>query len=114
VRLPRLIGLSHALDMILTGRPVSADEALRMGLANRVVEPGMAREEAERLANQIAQFPWNCVLRDRKSVYEQMDLSFKEAMKKEFQLGMSTVKSGETEFGAKRFAQGHGRHGSFE
>lgn len=114
VRLPRLIGMSNALDMILTGRAVSADEALRMGLANRVVEPGTAREEAERLANQIAQFPWNCVLSDRQSTYEQMDLSFEKAMLNEFHLGLRTVKSGETEFGAKRFAQGKGRHGSFE
>ncbi len=114
VRLPRLIGLSHALDMILTGRPVGADEAFRMGLANRVVEHGKAREEAERLANEIAEFPWNCVLSDRRSAYEQMDLSFKDAMMNEFRLGMSTVESGETEFGAKRFANGKGRHGSFE
>jgi len=73
VRLPRLIGLSHALDMILTGRPVEADEALGMGLANRVVEPGTARVEAEALAQQIIQFPQQCLLSDRQSAYEQFD-----------------------------------------
>jgi len=113
VRLPRLIGLPNALDMILTGRPVNADEALRMGLANRVVEPGKSREEAERLAQRIAQFPWRCVLSDRRSAYEQMDLPFAQAMRNEFSLGLETVQSGETVEGAGRFSSGQGRHGKF-
>jgi enoyl-CoA hydratase len=114
IRLPRMIGLSQALDMILTGRPVYAEEALRMGLANRLVDPGTSREEAERMAQQIAQFPQKCLLSDRKSVYEQADLSFAEALTNEFRLGMETITSGETLAGADRFAHGAGRHGKFE
>ena len=113
VRLPRLIGLSHALDMILTGRPVEADEAFGMGLANRVVEPGTARVEAEALAQQIIRFPQQCLLSDRQSAYEQFDFSFTEAMKNEFLLGLKTIESGETLNGATRFTRGAGRHGSF-
>jgi len=113
VRLPRLIGLSNALDMILTGRPVGADEALRMGLANRVVKKGTARAEAETLAEQIARFPQNCMRSDRLSAYQQFDLGFEEAMRNEFELGWKTVESGETVEGAARFAGGAGRHGSF-
>lgn len=111
VRLPRLIGLSRALDMILTGRPVEAEEALGMGLANRVVEPGTARAEA--LAQQIIRFPQQCLLSDRRSAYEQFDFSFTEAMKNEFLLGLKTIESGETLDGATRFTRGEGRHGSF-
>lgn len=114
VRLPRLIGVSNALDMILTGRPVGAEEALRMGLANRVVPYGKSREQAEELALEIAQFPWNCVLSDRRSAYEALELSFEEAMKNEFKLGLATIESGETVKGASRFAGGMGRHGSFK
>lgn len=113
VRLPRLIGLSRALDMILTGRPVEADEALGMGLANRVVEPGTARAEAEALAQQIIRFPQQCLLSDRRSAYEQFDFSFTEAMKHEFLIGLKTIESGETLDGATRFTRGAGRHGSF-
>jgi len=113
VRLPRLIGLSHALDMILTGRAVEAEEALGMGLANRVVEPGTARAEAEAIAQQIIQFPQQCLLSDRQSAYAQFDLSFTEAMKNEFLLGLKTIESGETLDGATRFTKGAGRHGSF-
>jgi len=114
VRLPRLIGLSRALDMILTGRPVHADEAMAMGLANRIVKKGEARASAEVLAGQIAQFPWNCVLSDRRSAYEGASLSFDRAMAREFELGMATIESGETLKGADRFAGGDGRHGKFE
>jgi enoyl-CoA hydratase len=114
VRLPRLIGLSQALDMILTGRPVGAEEALRMGLANRVVEPGTSRAEAETLARQIAEFPERCMRSDRQSAYEQMALHFPEAMQNEFKLGLATIESGETAEGASRFAKGAGRHGTFD
>ena len=114
VRLPRLIGMSRALDMILTGRPVYAKEALAMGLANRVVAKGKAREAAEELAAQIAAFPWNCVLSDRRSVYEGSSLPFDQAMARELELGLATVESGETLQGAARFANGAGRHGNFE
>lgn len=114
VRLPRLVGLSHALDMILTGRPVEAEEALRMGLANRVVEPGTARKEAEALALQIAGFPQACMRGDRLSAYQQFDLSLMEALSNEFRIGLDVVRSGETLEGATRFSGGAGRHGSFD
>ena len=114
VRLPRLIGMSRALDLILTGRPVNAEEALAMGLANRVVGKGDARKAAEELAVQIAGSPWNCVLSDRKSAYEGASLPFDQAMAHEFELGLATVESGETLQGASRFAGGAGRHGKFE
>jgi enoyl-CoA hydratase len=114
IRLPRLIGLSQALDMILTGRPVGAEEALRMGLANRLVEPGTSRMVAEDLAESIARFPQHCLRNDRRSTYEQEDLSLSEAMKNEFRLGIETIASGETLAGAGRFADGAGRHGKFE
>ena len=113
VRLPRLIGQSRALDMILTGRPVGADEALSFGLANRVVAKGQSRAEAEKLAAQIARFPQTCLKGDRKSVYEQMALDFAQAMANEFAHGTATLASGESRDGAARFAAGHGRGGSF-
>ena len=114
IRLPRLIGMSHALDMILTGRPVDAQEAKQMGLANRVVPKGRARQEAEALARQIAAFPPRCLLSDRRSVYEQWQLDWQEALANEFALGKATIDSGETLAGAARFAAGAGRHGVFE
>ena len=113
VRLPRLIGLSRALDMILTGRPVDAHEALAFGLANRVVPAGKARAEAEALARVIAAFPLRCVRSDRQSAWEGMGLPLAAAMANEFTLGKATVDSGESQEGAQRFAAGAGRHGTF-
>jgi enoyl-CoA hydratase len=113
VRLPRLIGLSRALDMILTGRPVDAAEALAFGLANRVVAAGTARQEAEALARVIADFPPNCVRSDRRSAWEGMGLSLPEAIANEFALGKATHDTGESQAGAQRFAAGAGRHGRF-
>jgi enoyl-CoA hydratase len=112
VRLPRLIGLGHALDLILTGRPVGATEALQMGLVNRVVANGSAREEAEKLAREIAAFPQVCMREDRMSAYEQFDLSFADALRSEFNHGLHSLQAGAQE-GAARFAGGAGRHGSF-
>jgi enoyl-CoA hydratase len=113
VRLPRLIGLSRALDMILTGRPVNAHEALSFGLANRVVPAGRAREEAEALARTIAAFPPRCVRSDRRSAWESAGLPLLAAMANEFTLGKATHDSGESQAGAQRFAAGAGRHGQF-
>ncbi|MCY1301150.1 Carnitinyl-CoA dehydratase [compost metagenome] len=113
VRLPRIVGQGRALDLILTGRPVQADEALAIGLANRVVPKGQARQAAEELARQIAEFPQACMLADRASVYGQWDYSFDVAMANEFQGGLAVVMSGETQAGARRFASGEGRHGEF-
>lgn len=113
VRLPRLIGLSRVLDLILTGRPVGAIEALDIGLVHRVVPKGAARAAAEELAREIAQFPQVCMRGDRMSAYQQFDLSFDEAMANEFNHGLAALKE-ETSAGAKRFAGGAGRHGSFE
>ncbi len=114
IRLPRLIGLSRALDLILTGRPVSAEEALTMGLANRVVDDGNALREAEKLAAEMTKFPQVCLRHDRLSAYEQFDLDLPEAFRNEFRHGMETIQSAETLTGAQRFAAGKGRHGSFE
>jgi enoyl-CoA hydratase len=112
VRLPRLIGLSRALDLILTGRPVAAPEALQIGLANRVVPIGTARQAAEALALEIARFPQTCLSGDRLSAYEQFDMSLDDALANEFNHGLSAL-SAETESGAARFAGGAGRHGAF-
>jgi enoyl-CoA hydratase len=113
VRLPRLIGHSHAMDMILTGRPVGAYEALAMGLANRLSEPGHALEDAVALAKQIASFPQACLRSDRRSAIEAWDLDFAAALANETDLGLAVIRSGETVEGARRFAGGSGRHGSF-
>ncbi|MFY9608705.1 MAG: crotonase/enoyl-CoA hydratase family protein [Blastocatellia bacterium] len=112
VRLPRLIGLSRALDLILTGRPIDAKEALGIGLVNRVVAKGTAREAAERLARELAVFPQTCLRGDRRSAYEQFDLSFDEAMANEFRHGLKALQESTTA-GARRFAGGAGRHGAF-
>jgi enoyl-CoA hydratase len=114
VRLPRLVGLSRALDLILTGRPVRADEALAIGLANRVVPRGEARAAAEALARELARFPQECLRSDRESAYAQQGLSFAEAMKHEFEVGMRALGSPELAAGLARFRAGQGRHGSFE
>lgn len=110
-RLPRLIGMSRALDMILTGRSVDAEEAYAIGLANRLVEPGTARKEAETLAAQIAAFPQACLRSDREAVYRGFDMDFDNGMKLEFMFGSNVIRSGEAERGAKRFVDGQGRHG---
>ena len=114
VRLPRLIGQSRALDMILTGRPVGAMEAFAMGLANRVVPKGEARAAAEDLAREIAKMPAMCMKGDRSSVYEQWDLDYARAMANEFAHGLKPISSGETQKGAARFAGGKGRGGRFD
>ena len=94
VRLPRLIGLSRALDLILTGRPVDAAEALQMGLANRVCKRGEARATAEALARTIAAFPQACMRNDRRSAYDQNDLPYEQAMARELALGLATIADG--------------------
>jgi enoyl-CoA hydratase len=111
IRLPRLIGQSHALDLILTGRGVSGDEAQRMGLANRLVERGQALESAIELAHTLARLPQTCMRSDRLSAYEQWSLPTADAVLNEFRRGMQVIESGETVEGAKRFAGGAGRHG---
>jgi enoyl-CoA hydratase len=114
LRLPRLVGMSHALDLILTGRGVSGDEALRIGLANRIVEPGAALTAARELAEQLARFPQRCLRGDRRSAYEQWDLELPAALANENRIGMDVIASGETREGATRFARGAGRHGRSE
>jgi enoyl-CoA hydratase len=114
VRLPRLIGHSRAMDMILTGREVAADEALAWGLANRVVSDGEALHAAIRLAHDLAALPQRCLRSDRASALEQWGLDERTALARETELGLATIRSGETRAGATRFAAGAGRHGAAE
>ena len=111
IRLPRMIGMSHALDLILTGRGVSGDEALRMGLANRLVDPGASLTAAVALAHELGRLPQRCLQSDRRSALDQWSLPINEALEHELALGMETIASGETAEGAERFSRGAGRHG---
>ena len=113
IRLPRLIGHSRAMDLILTGRPVPAREAVLMGLANRVAPTGKALDAAIDLANEIASHPQLCMRNDRRSAIEQWGMTESEAAQNELRLGLDTIASGETVSGATRFRDGAGRHGTF-
>lgn len=113
VRLPRLIGHSRALDMILTGRAVDAKEALSFGLLNRLVKNGTVLEETEKLALEISSFPEECMKNDRLSSYDQFGLSQKEAIEKEFSYGLKTLSTKEYLTGSTKFSQGLGKHGIF-
>lgn len=114
IRLSRLIGHSHALDMILTGRGVSGEEARQMGLANRLAPKGNALGVALELAATLCAFPQRCMRSDRRSSYQQWSLPLDEALANETELGRNVIRSGETQAGASRFAAGHGRHGNFD
>ncbi|MGW0940605.1 crotonase/enoyl-CoA hydratase family protein [Streptomyces sp. NPDC002666] len=113
VRLPRLIGESRAMDMILTGRPVPAEEAYAMGLVNRLVPPGDSRRAAEQLAREVAAFPQLSLRHDRLSAREQHGLSEPDALAAEYRHGLVPLTAGETQAGADRFSGGAGRHGTF-
>jgi len=114
IRLPRLIGHSRAMDLMLTGRPVDAREALAIGLANRVAPAGEALAHAVQLAKEIAAFPQTCLRNDRLSAVEQWDLDENAAIDNEIARGLATLRSGETMAGAQRFTGGAGRGGSFD
>ena len=111
VHLPRMVGQGRALELILTGRPVKAGEALRIGLVERVVEPGRALEEAQALAREIAAFPQAALRADRRSALRQWSVGLDEAMRAEHEGGLAAIASGEAREGARRFAEGSGRHG---
>ncbi|MCB9665330.1 MAG: crotonase/enoyl-CoA hydratase family protein [Alphaproteobacteria bacterium] len=111
VRLPRLIGLAHALDLILTGRPVHADEALRIGLATRVVPAGTARAEAEALAHRLAAFPATCLRGDLAAARGAFDLPEEAALRAELERGLAALDDPETHAAVARFVGGAGRHG---
>jgi len=114
IRLPRLIGHSHAMDLILTGRGVSGDEARSMGLVNRLSPPGGALETALALAEELSRFPQQCLRADRRSALEQWSLEENQALRNETRLGLEVIRGGETQLGASRFAAGAGRHGGFD
>lgn len=114
VRLPRLIGHGRAMDLILTGRGVPAAEALTMGLVDRVVADGEALSAAVALARRLAAFPQHCLRSDRRSAIEQWGLDEPAALRREYEVGLATIESGETLSGATRFAGGAGRHGAFD
>ena len=113
IRLPRLIGQSQAMDMILTGRGVAGEEAARMGLANRLTDDGEALHGAVALAESLTKFPQRCLRNDRRSVLMQWGKPMHEALQQEAMLGREVIKSGETVHGASRFNEGAGRHGDF-
>ena len=114
IRLPRLIGHSRAMDLMLTGRAVDSAESFAIGLANRVAPRGAACAVAVALAKDIASFPQTCMRNDRLSALEQWDLSEDDAIANETRRGLETLRSGETLSGAQRFASGKGRHGAFD
>jgi enoyl-CoA hydratase len=111
IRLPRMIGQGRAMDLVLTGRPVAAVEALGIGLVERLVPTGTALAEAVALARRLAELPQGALRADRRSVLKQWSLSIDGAMRAEFRDGMKVVASGESQSGARRFADGIGRHG---
>ena len=113
VRLPRVVGQGRALDMLLTGRAVGADEAIAIGLATRKVARGTTRAEAEKLARQIAGFPPIAMTSDRQSAYESFDRDQQAAIRREMELSLAARRQ-ESQKGAARFAEGAGRHGKFE
>jgi len=112
VRLPRIVGMGRAMEIILTGRKVPADEALRIGACEHVVPDGQSRAFAEAMAHEIARFPQACVRADRRSAYMQQGLTLREAMRKEWYNGLPAFEA-EGIAGAERFASGKGRHGDF-
>jgi enoyl-CoA hydratase len=112
VRLPRLVGMGRAMEIILTGRKVPAEEALRIGVCEKVVADGTSRAHAEAMAHEIARFPQACVRADRRSVHVQQGLSLREAMRREWHGGIPAFVA-EGAAGAGRFAAGRGRHGDF-
>jgi enoyl-CoA hydratase len=114
VRLPRIVGQGRAMDLILTGRSVSAEEALQIGLVNRLAEKGKALEAAMEMAQSLAGFPQQGLRADRMSAYQQWSLSLEDARNNELQHGLKVLQSGEASAGAEKFAAGEGRHGKFE
>ena len=114
IRLPRLIGHSRAMDLLLTGRAVPATEAHAIGLVNRLAASGQALPAAIELAEELARFPQTCMRSDRRSAIEQWGHDLNGALAREFELGLATIETGEVQTGAARFAGGRGRHGAFE